>query len=34
VQHRRRPNEPLQTEAQYDEEQDDGEGHVLLVNDK
>ncbi|KXZ45748.1 hypothetical protein GPECTOR_51g734 [Gonium pectorale] len=33
VQHSRRPNEPLQTEAQYDEEQDD-EGHVLLVDNR
>eukprot|EP00198_Chlamydomonas_reinhardtii_P001982 XP_001691318.1 flagellar associated protein [Chlamydomonas reinhardtii] len=31
VQNRRRANEPLQTEAQYDEEQDD-EGHVLLAH--
>ncbi|GIM02972.1 hypothetical protein Vretimale_7763, partial [Volvox reticuliferus] len=33
VQHKRRANEPLQTEQQYDEEQDD-EGHVLLVDNK
>ncbi|KAG2495146.1 hypothetical protein HYH03_006754 [Edaphochlamys debaryana] len=32
VQHKRRANEPLQTEAQYDEEQDD-EGHVVLVDE-
>ncbi|GLC49027.1 hypothetical protein PLESTB_000174500 [Pleodorina starrii] len=33
VQHKRRANEPLQTEQQYDEEQDD-DGHVLLVDNK
>ncbi|EFJ49783.1 hypothetical protein VOLCADRAFT_104231 [Volvox carteri f. nagariensis] len=33
VQHKRRANEPLQTEQQYDEEQDD-DAHVLLVDNK
>ncbi len=33
MQRKRRANEPLQTERQYDEEQDD-EGHVLLVDDR
>ncbi|GFR52101.1 hypothetical protein Agub_g14614 [Astrephomene gubernaculifera] len=34
VQHKRRANEPLQTEQQYDEEQEYDEGHVLLVDNK
>lgn len=33
MQNKRRANEPLQTEHQYDEEQD-GDGHVLLVDNK